>query len=105
MKSKSNDHSGTSPSQKRNASTHLLSGSLITLAPKAKAELVRWCEGQLSGFPSRNVAILTLISLLCDIEEPEEVRSVYRLFAFNRKPKFSLQRSQNQLCCLECLAD
>ncbi|KAH9286293.1 hypothetical protein ECG_01955 [Echinococcus granulosus] len=59
--------------KKANASTHLLTGPIISLAPKARAELVRWCEGQLSGFPRHNVDIPTLISLLCDIEEAEDV--------------------------------
>ncbi|KAL5961105.1 GRB10-interacting GYF protein 2 [Taenia solium] len=77
--------------KKANASTHLLTGPIISLAPKARAELVRWCEGQLSGFPRHNVDIPTLISLLCDIEEAEDVYLVLRfllLSNWDRQPFF-----------------
>uniref|UniRef100_A0A5K3F2X1 GYF domain-containing protein n=1 Tax=Mesocestoides corti TaxID=53468 RepID=A0A5K3F2X1_MESCO len=59
--------------KKPNASSQLLTGPLITLPPKAKSELVKWSENQLAVFPRHNVDIPTLVGLLCDIEDAEDV--------------------------------
>uniref|UniRef100_A0A5K3F602 GYF domain-containing protein n=1 Tax=Mesocestoides corti TaxID=53468 RepID=A0A5K3F602_MESCO len=59
--------------RKPNASSQLLTGPLITLPPKAKSELVKWSENQLAVFPRHNVDIPTLVGLLCDIEDAEDV--------------------------------
>ncbi|VDN36444.1 unnamed protein product [Dibothriocephalus latus] len=61
------------PELKNNANSQLLVGSAITLKPAARTELTHWCESQLSVFPRHNVDLPTLISLLCDIEEADDV--------------------------------
>uniref|UniRef100_A0A0X3NQ32 PERQ amino acid-rich with GYF domain-containing protein 2 n=2 Tax=Schistocephalus solidus TaxID=70667 RepID=A0A0X3NQ32_SCHSO len=63
----------TSKKKKNNAQSQLLTGSAITLKPAARTELTHWCESQLSVFPRQDVDLPTLISLLCDIEEADDV--------------------------------
>ncbi|KAM7539881.1 hypothetical protein Aperf_G00000024731 [Anoplocephala perfoliata] len=62
-----------SKKDRKKKKSNLLTGSIISLTPKAKEELMHWCERQLSTFSSGNVDIPTLISLLCDIEEDQEI--------------------------------
>ncbi|VUZ57522.1 unnamed protein product, partial [Hymenolepis diminuta] len=59
--------------KKANANSNLLTGSIISLTPKARQELVKWCENKLSAFQHGNVDIPTLISVLCDMEEDQDV--------------------------------
>ncbi|BHF58669.1 GRB10 interacting GYF protein 1 [Sparganum proliferum] len=62
-----------SKKKKNNAHSQLLTGSAITLKPAARTELTNWCESQLSVFPQHDVDLPTLIALLCDIEEADDV--------------------------------
>nr|CDS28772.1 GYF domain containing protein [Hymenolepis microstoma] len=59
--------------KKTNANSNLLTGSIISLTPKARQELEKWCENKLSAFQPGNVDIPTLISVLCDMEEDQDV--------------------------------
>ncbi|KAL7062073.1 hypothetical protein AAHC03_01520 [Spirometra sp. Aus1] len=63
----------SSKKKKNHAHSQLLTGSAITLKPAARTELTNWCESQLSVFPQHDVDLPTLIALLCDIEEADDV--------------------------------
>ncbi|VDO06279.1 unnamed protein product [Rodentolepis nana] len=64
--------SANTKKDRKKKKANLLTGSIITLTPKARQELEKWCVNKLSAFQTGNVDIPTLISVLCDMEEDQD---------------------------------